>query len=198
MGKKFILAIIRFWTNGPCLAINMQNLFFCRGMDEDISRLKTTALSLLADLGCNGSVLPDDLINEMCRFGASELHVVAAFVGGIASQEVIKVRLISLPRKMGDFEARHVLPFYVFFQMFCSSSRSSLYQCWELSFSTALITILSHWHYRRILLETTGGYWQLQLHFYPRLELWNGTLNTVVWSFHFCHCTRLIRSHFSI
>ena len=36
-------------------------------MDEDISRLKTTALSLLADLGCNGSVLPDDLINEMCR-----------------------------------------------------------------------------------------------------------------------------------
>ena len=77
---------------GPCLANNMQNLFFCRGMDEDISRLKTTALSLLADLGCNGSVLPDDLINEMCRFGASELHVVAAFLGGIASQEAIKVR----------------------------------------------------------------------------------------------------------
>ncbi|CAN6908837.1 unnamed protein product [Brassica oleracea] len=64
---------------------------FDGGMDEDISRLKTTALSLLADLGCNGSVLPDDLINEMCRFGASELHVVAAFLGGIASQEVIKL-----------------------------------------------------------------------------------------------------------
>ncbi|KAH0916800.1 hypothetical protein HID58_031246, partial [Brassica napus] len=64
---------------------------FDGGMDEDISRLKTTALSLLGDLGCNGSVLPDDLINEMCRFGASELHVVAAFVGGIASQEVIKL-----------------------------------------------------------------------------------------------------------
>ncbi|CAF2116643.1 unnamed protein product [Brassica napus] len=64
---------------------------FDGGMDEDISRLKTTALSLLADLGCNGSVLPDDLINEMCRFGASELHVVAAFIGGIASQEVIKL-----------------------------------------------------------------------------------------------------------
>lgn len=63
-------------------------------MDEDISRLKATALSLLTDLGCNGSVLPDDLINEMCRFGASELHVVSAFIGGIASQEVIKVRFI--------------------------------------------------------------------------------------------------------
>ena len=70
---------------------NMQSVFR-RGMDEDISRLKTTALSLLTDLGCNGSVLPDDLINEMCRFGASELHVVAAFLGGIASQEAIKVR----------------------------------------------------------------------------------------------------------
>uniref|UniRef100_M4DFX3 NEDD8-activating enzyme E1 regulatory subunit n=1 Tax=Brassica campestris TaxID=3711 RepID=M4DFX3_BRACM len=64
---------------------------FDGGMDEDISRLKTTALSLLTDLGCNGSVLPDDLINEMCRFGASELHVVAAFLGGIASQEAIKL-----------------------------------------------------------------------------------------------------------
>uniref|UniRef100_A0A1J3DVB5 NEDD8-activating enzyme E1 regulatory subunit n=1 Tax=Noccaea caerulescens TaxID=107243 RepID=A0A1J3DVB5_NOCCA len=64
---------------------------FDGGMDEDISRLKTTALSILTDLGCNGSVLPDDLISEMCRFGASELHVVAAFIGGIASQEVIKL-----------------------------------------------------------------------------------------------------------
>ncbi|CAF2052100.1 unnamed protein product [Brassica napus] len=64
---------------------------FDGGMDEDISRLKTTALSLLTDLVCNGSVLPDDLINEMCRFGASELHVVAAFIGGITSQEVIKL-----------------------------------------------------------------------------------------------------------
>jgi amyloid beta precursor protein binding protein 1 len=27
----------------------------------------------------------------MCRFGAAELHAVAALVGGIASQEVIKV-----------------------------------------------------------------------------------------------------------
>ncbi|GAU31908.1 hypothetical protein TSUD_270930 [Trifolium subterraneum] len=39
--------------------------------------------------------LPEDLINEMCRFGAAELHAVAALVGGIASQEVIK-SLLSL------------------------------------------------------------------------------------------------------
>ncbi|KAM7498300.1 hypothetical protein LguiA_022714 [Lonicera macranthoides] len=60
-------------------------------MDEDISRLKTTAVSLLSDLGCNGSTLTEDLINEMCRYGAAELHAVAAFSGGIASQEVIKL-----------------------------------------------------------------------------------------------------------
>ena len=42
-------------------------------------------------MGCVGANLSEDLISEMCRFGASELHCVAAFVGGIASQEVIKV-----------------------------------------------------------------------------------------------------------
>ncbi|KAM2683604.1 hypothetical protein EV1_045205 [Malus domestica] len=60
-------------------------------MDEDISRLKTTAVGLLNDVGCNGVTLTEDLINEMCRFGAAELHAVAAFIGGIASQEVIKL-----------------------------------------------------------------------------------------------------------
>ncbi|XP_023923445.1 NEDD8-activating enzyme E1 regulatory subunit AXR1 [Quercus suber] len=64
---------------------------FDGGMDEDISRLKTTAVGLLSDLGCNGSTLTEDLINEICRFGASELHAVSAFIGGIASQEVIKL-----------------------------------------------------------------------------------------------------------
>ncbi|KAL0328018.1 UNVERIFIED_CONTAM: NEDD8-activating enzyme E1 regulatory subunit AXR1 [Sesamum calycinum] len=60
-------------------------------MDEEISRLKTTAVALLGDLGCNGSNLTEDLINEMCRYGAAELHAVAAIIGGIASQEVIKI-----------------------------------------------------------------------------------------------------------
>lgn len=64
---------------------------FDGAMDEDISRLKTMAVSLLSDFGCNGSTITEDLINEMCRFGASELHAVAAFIGGIASQEVIKL-----------------------------------------------------------------------------------------------------------
>ncbi|PHT47730.1 Carotenoid 9,10(9',10')-cleavage dioxygenase 1 [Capsicum baccatum] len=61
-------------------------------MDEDISQLKTTSVCLLNDLGCNGSTLSEDLINELYRYGASELHVVAAFIGGVASQKVIKVK----------------------------------------------------------------------------------------------------------
>nr|GEY25676.1 NEDD8-activating enzyme E1 regulatory subunit AXR1-like [Tanacetum cinerariifolium]GEY38829.1 NEDD8-activating enzyme E1 regulatory subunit AXR1-like [Tanacetum cinerariifolium] len=64
---------------------------FDGAMDEEISRLKTTAVSLLNDLGCNGSTLTEDLINEMCRYGAAELHAVAAYVGGVASQEIIKL-----------------------------------------------------------------------------------------------------------
>ncbi|GKB30012.1 NEDD8-activating enzyme E1 regulatory subunit AXR1-like protein, partial [Tanacetum coccineum] len=60
-------------------------------MDEEISRLKTTAVGLLSDLGCNGSTLIKDLINEMCRYGAAELHAVATYVGEVASHEIIKV-----------------------------------------------------------------------------------------------------------
>ncbi|XP_057749320.1 NEDD8-activating enzyme E1 regulatory subunit AXR1-like isoform X1 [Arachis stenosperma] len=64
---------------------------FDSATDEDMPRLKSAAISLLSDLGCNGAALAEDLINEMCRFGAAELHAVAALVGGIASQEVIKL-----------------------------------------------------------------------------------------------------------
>lgn len=64
---------------------------FDSAMDEDIPRLKSTAIGLLNDLGCNGASLAEDLINEMCRFGAAELHAVGALVGGITSQEVIKL-----------------------------------------------------------------------------------------------------------
>ncbi|KAL9273000.1 NEDD8-activating enzyme E1 regulatory subunit AXR1-like protein, partial [Drosera capensis] len=60
-------------------------------MDEDISRLKTIAVGLLSEIGCNGVTLSEDLIYEMCRYGAAELHAVAAFIGGIASQEIIKL-----------------------------------------------------------------------------------------------------------
>ncbi len=35
--------------------------------------------------------MQDDLASELCRFGAAELHVVAAVMGGLAAQEAIKL-----------------------------------------------------------------------------------------------------------
>lgn len=60
-------------------------------MDEDVARLKAIAIAILTEAGCHASALQEDLISEMCRFGAAEIHAVAAYVGGVASQEVIKV-----------------------------------------------------------------------------------------------------------
>ncbi|CAA7049551.1 unnamed protein product [Microthlaspi erraticum] len=74
-----------------------------RQVDEDATRLKTTALSLLSDMGCKDFVLPEELCNEMSRFGAAELHVVAAFVGGIASQEIIKLITKQFVPMLGTF-----------------------------------------------------------------------------------------------
>jgi hypothetical protein len=42
-------------------------------------------------MGLNGASLSEDLITEVCRFAGAEIHPVAAFIGGMASQEVIKV-----------------------------------------------------------------------------------------------------------
>ncbi|KFD49405.1 hypothetical protein M513_09672 [Trichuris suis] len=40
---------------------------------------------------CTFRVTCPELIQEMCRFGAAELHCVAAIVGGLAAQEVVKL-----------------------------------------------------------------------------------------------------------
>ncbi len=53
--------------------------------------LKAITNSLLAELGVTAANVADDLVGEMCRFGAAELHCVAAVMGGIASQEAIKL-----------------------------------------------------------------------------------------------------------
>lgn len=64
-------------------------------LEEDAMKLKTIATTLLNKMigGAGGGTagLSDDLVSEMCRFGASEIHTVASIVGGIASQEAIKL-----------------------------------------------------------------------------------------------------------
>jgi amyloid beta precursor protein binding protein 1 len=60
-------------------------------LEEDVSRLKTIIVSILNDMGWRGATLLVDLISEVCCFGANENHIVASIVGGIASQNAIKL-----------------------------------------------------------------------------------------------------------
>uniref|UniRef100_A0A3P8UGV1 NEDD8-activating enzyme E1 regulatory subunit n=1 Tax=Cynoglossus semilaevis TaxID=244447 RepID=A0A3P8UGV1_CYNSE len=59
-------------------------------VEEDISRLKLCVNSLLQEYSLNVNI-KDDYIHEFCRYGAAEPHTVAAFLGGSAAQEAIKI-----------------------------------------------------------------------------------------------------------
>mmetsp|Transcript_7492 Transcript_7492/g.24880 ORF Transcript_7492/g.24880 Transcript_7492/m.24880 type:complete len:560 (+) Transcript_7492:72-1751(+) len=60
-------------------------------LEDDTARLKGLLATLLSEYGAPGATISDDLVAEMCRFGAAELHCVASVVGGMAAQEAIKV-----------------------------------------------------------------------------------------------------------
>lgn len=63
-------------------------------MEEDIVELKGCFREVLSDIGVSSSVAAssrDDLIQGFVAFGASEIHSVASFMGGIAGQETIKL-----------------------------------------------------------------------------------------------------------
>lgn len=59
-------------------------------VETDVSNLKTCVSRLLQEWGL-GPNIKDDYVHEMCRYGASELHSVASFMGGVAAQECIKI-----------------------------------------------------------------------------------------------------------
>ncbi|KAA6425651.1 MAG: NEDD8-activating enzyme E1 regulatory subunit-like [Trebouxia sp. A1-2] len=60
-------------------------------VDGDIPALKHIATSIVQDSSSGPASISDDLVGELCRFGAGELHCVAAVMGGMASQEAIKL-----------------------------------------------------------------------------------------------------------
>ncbi|OAE19011.1 hypothetical protein AXG93_2839s1060 [Marchantia polymorpha subsp. ruderalis] len=70
-------------------------------IEDDICQLKSTAADVLNDIGSSGASIPDDLVSEICRFGAAELHCVAAVVGGIAAQESIKWQIFEFGELWG-------------------------------------------------------------------------------------------------
>eukprot|EP00038_Savillea_parva_P012402 m.204436 g.204436 ORF g.204436 m.204436 type:complete len:537 (-) comp22514_c0_seq1:44-1654(-) len=63
---------------------------FDEQVEEDIPKLKDCVTTVLEEWKIS-TALADECIHEMCRWGAAELHSVAAFIGGVASQEVVKL-----------------------------------------------------------------------------------------------------------
>ena len=63
----------------------------CSGVEEDAVNLKASIASVAADYSVSHSSISEDYIGEIVRYGASELHLVAAIMGGMAAQEAIKL-----------------------------------------------------------------------------------------------------------
>ncbi|XP_073164046.1 NEDD8-activating enzyme E1 regulatory subunit isoform X2 [Lepidochelys kempii] len=59
-------------------------------VEDDIGKLKSCLSSFLQEYGLSVTV-KDDYVHEFCRYGAAEPHTIAAFLGGAAAQEVVKV-----------------------------------------------------------------------------------------------------------
>jgi len=59
-------------------------------VQSDVEELKGLVASLLSSMGVTGQV-DDKYIKEIVRFGGAELHNISSVLGGIASQEIIKI-----------------------------------------------------------------------------------------------------------
>uniref|UniRef100_A0A670ZTI6 NEDD8-activating enzyme E1 regulatory subunit n=1 Tax=Pseudonaja textilis TaxID=8673 RepID=A0A670ZTI6_PSETE len=59
-------------------------------VEDDIGKLKSCLNSFLQEYGLPVAV-KDDYVHEFCRYGAAEPHTTAAFLGGAAAQEVVKI-----------------------------------------------------------------------------------------------------------
>lgn len=62
-------------------------------VEPDIGRLKSCVSKVLSDCypGITPAVIKDDYVHEVCRYGAAEPHAMAAFIGGCAAHEAIKL-----------------------------------------------------------------------------------------------------------
>mmetsp|Transcript_32449 Transcript_32449/g.52558 ORF Transcript_32449/g.52558 Transcript_32449/m.52558 type:complete len:528 (-) Transcript_32449:23-1606(-) len=64
---------------------------FENDLDSDIALFRPFVMSILAKFALSSNPSLDDHMAELCRFGASELHTIGAFLGGVAAQEAIKI-----------------------------------------------------------------------------------------------------------
>jgi len=59
--------------------------------EQDFVALRHHADELMKSLGLEPNQLPDAHLKELCRYGNSQIHTIAAIMGGIAAQEIIKL-----------------------------------------------------------------------------------------------------------
>lgn len=61
------------------------------GFDNDVAQIKAFAIDFCNTHNLPSRVISDDHVTEFCRYGGTEVHSIAAFLGGVAAQEVIKL-----------------------------------------------------------------------------------------------------------
>ncbi|KAJ3214764.1 NEDD8-activating enzyme E1 regulatory subunit [Dinochytrium kinnereticum] len=64
---------------------------YLEDLDMDIGHLKKNVVALLSKWQLNATTVSDDYIHEIVRCGGAELPTMAGIMGGIVSQEVIKI-----------------------------------------------------------------------------------------------------------
>ena len=60
-------------------------------VEADAQLLRPFVNALLAQYDLDSDVVSSAWLHEMCRFGATEMHNIGAFLGGIVAQEAIKL-----------------------------------------------------------------------------------------------------------
>jgi len=58
---------------------------------DDFESLRKHADQLITSIGFDPDQLPNDHLQELCRYGNSQIHNLAAVMGGVAAQEIIKL-----------------------------------------------------------------------------------------------------------
>ncbi|KAM7532446.1 hypothetical protein Aperf_G00000111282 [Anoplocephala perfoliata] len=84
------------WPGSPCAATAAaveggDQQFSPHIVELDMPRFRHHVNRVLTSSGVAVNRVSDDFVYEMCRFGGGEVHSIAAFMGGIAAQEVIKL-----------------------------------------------------------------------------------------------------------
>ncbi|KAF9183067.1 NEDD8-activating enzyme E1 regulatory subunit [Haplosporangium sp. Z 767] len=59
--------------------------------EDDVDTLHTNVTTLLQSWGIDADAVSKDVTHEICRFGNGAIHNIASFMGGVVSQETIKL-----------------------------------------------------------------------------------------------------------